>query len=208
MKENTVIKALIVILLVAALGIYLNQKFRLNVLNESAIYEYNNGKETFTVTKVKEGDYTGYQIAIFFNDNPEPYYISMRHDPQSLEDIPISLGSPKESLKFAKRVFLTLDPAENLTSKATLGLLDIDKIIDNKYFYNLPVNSSVASPYLNFPVVNCQNATEDTIVIWLKKGEKTEIVENNNCILVLGRNEDELLRAADRLSLYLVGIMN
>ncbi len=207
MKEEAVIKALIVILLVSALGIYLNQKYGW-IGNQSAIYEYSNGKEVFTVTKVKEGDYTGHQITLFFNNNPEPYYISIRHDPQSLEDIPISLGNPRESLKYAKRAFITMDPADNLTSKATLAALDIDKVIDNGYFYNIPVNASVSSPYFNFPVITCENTTEETTVIWLKKSEKTEIVENNNCILVTGKDENELLRAADRLSLYLIGIMN
>ena len=203
MNENTLIKIVIGFLVLLALGIYLNQKYEW-LGHQPANYEYVNGKQAFTVTRVNEGNYLGYQITVFLNDNP--YYLSIRNDPRDLESIPIT-GSPQKTMSYAKRVFITLSPEDNLTSKATIAALEIDKIIDNPYFYNLPVNSSMTSPFGNFPVISCSNATEDNAVIWLKKGASTQITETNNCIIVEGEDEDDLIKAADRLSLFLVGIM-
>ena len=60
---------------------------------------------------------------------------------------------------------------------------------------------------MNNTIITCDNATAKSTVIWIKKGEKTAIKTQGDCILIEGPNEVEMVKAADRLALYLVGIM-
>jgi hypothetical protein len=148
----------------------------------------------------------GYQIEIYFPGDHRPYYIDLRYDPVSLEDIDVDRRI-FHTLRDDENIYITIDPYANLTSRTTIAALEIDKFIDNKYFLNIPVNSSMTKPYHDFPVRTCENATEKSSVIWLKKGQKNEISLQDSCVVVEGKTEEDLIRAADRLALYLIGIM-
>lgn len=196
MKKATIL--ILVLLLIAGCGPF--------KVNKSSTYLYSNGDSEFKVTKVAFDNYIGYQIEIYFPGNHQPYYINLRYDPLSLEDINID-RKIFHTLRDDNNVYITIDPDANLTSKATIAALEIDKFIDNKYFMNIAVNSSMTKPYHNFAVRTCENATKESSVIWLKKSDKNQISLDNNCIIIEGKTEDDLIRGADRLSLYLIGIM-
>ena len=42
-----------------------------------------------------------------------------------------------------EEIYVTLNPNADLSSKATIAALEIDKIIDNEYLYNIPVHSAM-----------------------------------------------------------------
>jgi hypothetical protein len=175
-------------------------------VNKSAAYMYSNGDSEFKVTKVLFEKYVGYQVEYFYPNNPQPFFINLRYDPESLEDIEID-RTIFHKIKDDETIYITINPFENLTSKTTIAAMEIDKIIDNQYFFNIEVKSSMTEKYANYPIKTCNDATKESSVIWLKLGEETKITSEENCIIVEATTEDDMIRAADRLSLYLIGIM-
>jgi len=205
-RNDKAILLVIGILMLFGAAIYLGGHFGLYRLNKPDIYMYSNGDTEFEVRKVIDQNYVGYEIKFFYKGSDQPYYLDVRYDPASMEDIPID-RTIFNKVKDDKGMHITIDPTANLTGKTTIAALEIDKFIDSKYFLNIPVNSSVTSPYANYPVRTCEDATAESSVIWLKTGDETKITSEGNCAIVQGKNEDEIIRAADRLVLYLVGIM-
>ncbi|MFH0797824.1 MAG: hypothetical protein V1906_00265 [Candidatus Woesearchaeota archaeon] len=194
------------VLMLFGIAIYLGGHFGLYNLNRPDVYMYSNGDSEFEVRKVVDQNYVGYEIKFFYPGSGQPYYMDVRYDPASMEDIPID-RTIFNKIKDDKVMHITIDPTANLTGKTTIAALEIDKFIDNKYFLNIQVNSSVTKPYADYPIKTCGDATPDNSVIWLKTGDETKITTEGNCIIVQGKDEDDIIRAADRLVLYLVGIM-
>lgn len=200
-KAGIIIYVLIGILVVFAIFIVIKEKDQF-----SGFYRYSNGDSEFEVKAVSVGKSLQYEIKVFFPDDPKPYIISTRYDPLNLENISID-RRVKQIIADDKLVYVAIDPEENLTGKTTLAALEIDKFIDNYRFYNIPVNSAMTKPYKGNKVMGCSNATDEITVIWLRKGDTTSVFSEGNCIIVQGKGEEELIRAADRLSLLLIGVM-
>lgn len=166
-------------------------------------YSYSNGYAVFDVVKVSD---TETYITLLVGDEASPYTIVLRHDPESLEDIPVE-GSFHTRVYNDEEVFVTIHPDAGLTGKTTVAALEIDKVIDNKYLYNIPVSSAMTVPYGEYPVKNCADATAENTVVWLTLGSETTVYTEDYCVIVVGTDEDELIRAADRFVLTLLGIM-
>lgn len=202
-------KAILIVIGILALfgmAIYLGGQYGFYDFNKPNTYMYSNGESQFEVKKVKDQNYAGYEIKFYYEASEQPYYLDIRNDPASLEGIPIN-RTIFNRIKDDANIFITIDPSANLTGKTTVAALEIDKFIDNKYFMNIPVNSSVTKPYSDYPVKSCDDATATSSVIWLKTGDKTQVQSEGNCIIVEGKTEQDIIRGADRLVLYLVGIM-
>ena len=191
-----------------ALGglIYLMQDQGLIEANKPLSYYYSNGNSEFLVRSVSFENYIGYQIEFYYGDSPQPYFANLRYDPESLEDIELD-RTIFHKISDDTIIFITIDPFANLTGKTTVAALEIDKFIDNKFFLNIRVNSSVTEEYSDYPIKTCADGTEDSTVIWLKLGEENRIISEDNCIIVEGQTQEDLIRGADRLALYLIGIM-
>lgn len=166
--------------------------------NETS-YTYNG----FEVRRISENEF---QIKIYLKNDPQPHIIKLRYGPKELENIPI-IGDPIPIIQQSEQIYITIDPYANLTGKTTIAALEIDKFIDNKYLINKPVNSAFTKPYGNHTVKTCTDAVNQIIIILLKLGDETKIYLEGNCIIIQGQTESDLIRAADRLALYLIGIM-
>jgi len=73
--------------------------------------------------------------------------------------------------------------------------------------YNTVVYTAVSEEYEDKDVVKCEYATDANTIIFVTLGEETRIYGDGYCIVVEGTDEDELIRAADRLAYHLLGIM-
>lgn len=147
----------------------------------------------------------GYQLQLYINQADYPALVKVRHKPQDLEAIPLDDVS---FLKEKNRIFITLDPTnKNLTGKTTVAALEIDAFIDNPYLYNIPVNSSFTQPYANATVKTCADVSATDGIIHLDLGDATAVSVEEGCVLVRGETEDDLIMAADRLVLTLLGVM-
>lgn len=200
-QASRILIAVIVILIALAIVIVVKQKEKFE-----GIYKYSNGDSEFEVQPVMIGSSLQYDIKLYFPDNPKPYLVTFRYDPLKLENISIDRKA-KQLIADDKLVYVTIDPDQKLTGKTTIAALEIDKVIDNYLFYNIPVSSAVTKPYQEMKVKSCKNATAEMTVIWLKTGDSTKVYTEENCIIVQGSDEEELVRAADRLGLLLIGIM-
>ncbi len=168
-------------------------------------YQYKNGETTFNVSKVSDTEtYIPLNIGTL---DTIGYTLVLRNDPLSLEDIPVE-GSINTRIYGDEEIYVTLNPNADLSSKATIAALEIDKIIDNEYLYNIPVHSAMTlENEQGYPVKSCYDGTDTTTIIWLTLGTETKVYTEEYCIIIVGTDEDELIRAADRMVYQLLGIM-
>lgn len=171
---------------------------------------YKNGDQEYEVTRVQDQLSVNYDLKIFVGKSQIPYIVTVRHDPNDLQKIPVDNGIRKK-IWDAKEVFLTINPNLNLTGKTTIAALEIDKFFDNKYFLNKPTKSAFTEIYAkdaNHTIKTCKDAANSTAVVWLRTGAETKVFTEEGCVVVQGIDEDNMIRAADRLALYSIGIMN
>ncbi|MDP3919141.1 MAG: hypothetical protein Q8Q35_04550 [Nanoarchaeota archaeon] len=166
-------------------------------------YKYGNGNTVFEINKVN--DIESY-ITILIGDDETLYTIGLRNDPLSLEDIPVE-GTLNTRIYNAEQIYITINPFANLTARTTVAALEINNIIDNEKLYGIPVRSAMTQPYSDYPVKSCYDATSEEPVIFLTLGSETIVYTDEYCIVVVGTDEDEIIRAADRLVLTLLGVM-
>lgn len=167
---------------------------------EKIVFKYN----SFRVFKLTDSSGTYYEFEIFLNNNSMPSKINVRSDPRELEAIPIE--DVKNEIITKNESYIIINPDENLTGKTTIAALEINKILDNQFLYNIETKSGLTKPYKNKEVKTCNDVSETTSIIWLKLGEETRIFKDN-CIIIEGKTEEDLIKAADRLVLTLLGIM-
>jgi len=175
-----------------------------SLLNKSMAYKYSNGDSTFEVRRISENEC---QIKVFFQGDPKPYIITTRYDPARLEDVNISRRG-LNAVKDDKHVYFAIDPYANMTGSTVIATMELGKFISNRFFFNIPSSGAVTKPYNNKTVVSCKDANQFMSVIELRLGDRNRVYsESQGCIVIEGTNEDELIRGADRLVLYWIGVM-
>tara|TARA_Y100000310_G_scaffold324935_1_gene387580 strand:- start:1767 stop:2381 length:615 start_codon:yes stop_codon:yes gene_type:complete len=200
-KDNMTIVLGVLLGLLAIFGLYVFFSPTGAVVLDN--YQYSNGDSVFDVQKVNEIES---YITLLVGIDAVPYTINLRNDPLSLEDIPVE-GNVNTRIFDDTQAWITINPEAELTGKTTVAALEIDKIIDNEYLYEIPVSSAMTQEYGEYPVKTCLDATSDETVIYLTLGSETLVYTDEYCIIVVGTDEDEIIRAADRLVLTLLGIM-
>jgi len=207
-KINWLIGFLIALILLFAVTIYINDTTEFLFKKNVNHYWYSNGDTKFEVIKSNFQNYQGWSIKFYLSENPQPYLIDFRNDPLSLEDIEIDRDA-KNLIKGDSQIFLTWDRGRNYTFLTTFAGLDIMQVVTNPQFgYWIPFNTSFTTEYENALVKTCEDATDKETVIYFNVSNETFVRTEGNCILVQGKTEEDLLRAADRLALLLMGIMN
>ena len=189
-KLKIIIAVIIVALVVSA---YLVNNFR----QDKNTFNYNGFKVYRTAPAV-------YDIEIFLKNDPTPHYISIRYDPRDLKDIEIEENLKERLLR--KEIFVTLTP--NLTIDSIVAVAELAKIIGNKYLFNIPVSGALTYPKDDTPIKTCSDVTVKTSIILLKLGEETKVYKDNECIIIEGKTEEDIVKAVSKLALELMGINN
>ena len=75
--------------------------------------------------------------------------------------------------------------------------------------FNIPTKGALTEDSDNgaVPKITCSDATYEEKVIHLKLSEETKISSENNCIVIEGETEYDLIRASDKLVLQLLEIL-
>ena len=59
----------------------------------------------------------------------------------------------------------------------------------------------------NYTIKTCDDSKDKVSVILLELANKTEVMVKDKCIIIKGETEEDLIRAADRLVLTLLGVI-
>lgn len=205
-KINKVITISIVCLLLFVAVIYINDKTGIISEKSYKSYKYSNGESEFDVWRITYQNYVGWQVQFFVGENSQPYVLDLRYDPLSIEDVAINRGVRSKIIDDTQ-VYITWDPGRNYTSPLTMAGLELIKVIPNKDLFKIPVKTALTSPYKNSTVKSCKDAASKESVIYMNVGLENKISLEGDCILLEGKTEEDLVRVADRLVLYLLGIM-
>lgn len=198
-KQAKIVVITILVFLVLAIALFFIK--RGNPTATIDYYKYGN----FDIQKIKDpGSIKGYTYKMRINVNNKDYYVYPRYDPKSTEDIPIEKDTKQRVVRKGKNtVYLHIDNTQNLSVDTGLAGLELKKFLDNSVLYNIPVRFEGNS-------YTCADADEKTTVIFLKLGKETVIYQdkdNQECVIIQGKNEEDLIRASDRLIFYILGIM-
>ena len=157
---------------------------------------------------VDQGGYWLTQVEIDHVQTTLPFY----YHPTEVESINYEFGAANKVLTLPPegRIFITLDP-EDAVPKAALAGVEISKVTGEKNRI-LSIETHSASTIAEvgleeYPVVTCADANDFTVVIHMKFGETNLISTQENCIIMQATNEDALIKAADRFTYALLGIM-
>jgi hypothetical protein len=204
--DSLAIASLVLLFILVAFGVFVLLDKPETAVSDN--YKYSNGESIFEVNVINDIEtYIG--LTIDEVNGERAYTIALRNDPLSLEDIPAE-GTFHTRVYDDEEIFVTIHPGAGLTGKTTIAALEIDKIIDNDALYGVPVHSAFTVPLegdTETPIRKCSDGTADSTVIWLTLASQTKVYTEGNCIIIAGTDEDELIRAADRFLLTLLGIM-
>jgi hypothetical protein len=167
-------------------------------------YVYSNGEQRFNVTMVNENES---YVQLYVGKENVPYLLGLRNDPASLEDIKVE-GVLNTRIFNDEQIWLTINPNANLTAKTTVAVLEVDKVIDNENFYGIPANAAMTlENEYGYPVKSCYDGNDKSTVIFFTLGSETKVFTDEYCIIIVGTDEYEIIRAADRFVLTLLGVM-
>lgn len=195
-KSATGVIIFFIILLVAFTAfIFFRERSKIDAI----AFDYNG----FDVQRVDSG-VPMYKIKIFVNQGQEPYFITMRNDPRTLEDISIEGNLKAKILK--KELFVAMEP--NATGLSVIAGTEISKIIGSPFLFNVPTHGALLRDAgNNAPVRTCNDVNETTSIIQLQIGDKNKVYSEGECVIVEATDEANLTKSADRLSLTLLGVM-
>lgn len=145
----------------------------------------------------------------FIKDNSgKQIPIAFRLDPRNASNISMDNTSIAQILN-SKKIYIVVDPDETELAKIAVAAVEISRILP---VYGLTATGAYSKdsnpPNPNVPIRTCNDVSNETStsVIYLNVGNSTGIENNNGCILITGKNADDLILAADKLGYNLVGI--
>ena len=131
------------------------------------------------------------------------YTIELRYGPKDLDEIPI-IGNPEIFLT-TNKTYITFDPYDRDLKYIGLAIGDIDiNLINVLGIEPIAACTKNHSDCSNTPIKNCENTNAPVILV--QQDPVAFVEQKGNCLIVQGDNF-ELVKAADKLLLYLYGIM-
>ncbi|MBU1975586.1 MAG: hypothetical protein KKG59_04245 [Nanoarchaeota archaeon] len=174
------------------------------------IRNYNMNKDTYNHFKFAQ---RGKLWETLIEKEGVPTFVPFHYHPRELEDFIFEPEIHNKILGFNGTIFITLDP--NLNSTIVKAGIQVARITGDRYgILDIPTRSAITNIPEGYeinlsmtPLITCDNATSEIMVIWLKKGIVNSVYSNNNCIVIEGKNEEEIVRGAEKLDYLILGIM-
>ncbi|MBT3866204.1 hypothetical protein HOF78_03865 [Candidatus Woesearchaeota archaeon] len=157
----------------------------------------------------------GFDMLFFVNEASFPTLMTVRNDPRTLEDIPIDADYVRGAVAGKSVGYITEDPYDELTGPTLVAANEL--AIPLIFLYGAEVNKTLTrtSDELGIAledqvVKTCEDSDDRTLVILQRLGDETAVFEEDGCLVVQGGDSDEMeiIRAADRLYLTMLGIMS
>lgn len=132
-----------------------------------------------------------------------PYYLT--YDPKSLEDIEINRNLNLAEFNSAKKIYLTFNPDEIPGEVISEMQIYFMPLLSSKVFFIMACTEDI--PRCEDAVLKtCSDATSEEKIIQIEIVNDTIVNYNNNCLSIQGENED-LIRAVDRIIWDMLGVM-
>ncbi len=193
-SSRNIIIAVIVIL--GLIVLFFSIKYLYHPETNEDSYMYNG----FKFTKISNLWFTEVQI------NDKLFRISMRYSPRELEHISVEPDT-YEKIVNSKKIYFTVPG--NLSSVAVLAITELGRIVGTRYgILNIPSQSALADASDNETFVKtCKDAVNGTGVIFFNTGNTTVVYSDKNCVIIQGEDDWDIVKAADRVTFGLLGIM-
>ncbi len=133
------------------------------------------------------------------------YKANIREDPRTLKEISVESGI-KEKILNANQIYITMNPNANYSSKVTIAGIEIKKFISNPLLWGKNASAAFSEEYegREFQIKGCEENENETVIL-LRTGDKDKIYYDK-CVIVQGKDENGMIRSADRLVLSLLGV--
>ena len=199
----------VLIFVTVAMVVFAVISFKKPILSDRYIYTSPSG-EQFEFVKSEVGNITQHIATIYAFDrqgNKHQVDIPFINDPYSLEEISI-VNEVKNKLLNKEGIFVTLDP--NSGSKSVLAAVEITRVIGTSDYGVFKIPTQVATTTqtnTTYPYITCNDATKQIGVVYLWLKNQTRIFSLGECVVVEGKDYDDLIKASDKLTMHLLGIM-
>jgi len=155
-------------------------------------------------------DVTTYKSFKFFKSNNmwatkiDGKNVLFHYHPSQVDYMNIS-PSIIEKINNSLQIYQTSD--ENSNNKQAIALAQFEIVqqlsLMNKFF----VNGFTAENQYNLPIITCLNATENIPVLMFTKYNETTVEDENNCIYVKARSDNDFIALKDRILYGVLGII-
>jgi len=190
-KTNLVTALLLAFLMISSIAGYMSNRNSLNVVR------YNNF--VFRQEQDSYGNLRWYSKI----DGKEFVF---DYNPKLLENINVS-PVIRDRILSSKYVILTFEPSDRFT----MNYFDRARYDFGSVLYTKGINvaSAIAntSEDYNLTIMTCDNSTQQIPVIYMFKGNKTEIRMEGDCIILECSENYEILALKDRLLYSILGVM-
>jgi hypothetical protein len=169
---------------------------------------------------ITESMYNGYPlikyenqwfIKVFIPEKNQSYDIEMRNSPFEVENISFNnISYTLNKIVNSQSIYLTVDP--ELSSLAVVGMIELSRVTGQRYdLYNIPTTGAITYS-TNFtdpgtPIITCDNSTSKNLVILFELDSMNQIYLRDDCIVVSGKTEEDLVKTTDRLVYTLLGVI-
>jgi hypothetical protein len=145
------------------------------------------------------------------------FRIPFDYGPEELEVIPME--NVRSDIVRAGKVYLTRDVYLDLKTNEGLvvAMWTVDRVLGQKMMdppmLNVPtefasIEDNERAQQLEVPVITCDQASEEQVVIWFKEGAENKIYEEKDyCIVAEYMEGDDPIKVATKLTYHLVGVM-
>lgn len=132
---------------------------------------------------------------------------AFRADPRNMQFINMD-PEVVDKILSGNRIYLTYSPNEDNISKVVVAGIQIARLVGNVFGLRLTEAYTEDSDPINemVPLKDCSDASDTVTVIQLETADTTEIVSEGNCVIVRGKDANELINAADKVGMNLLGI--
>jgi len=126
------------------------------------------------------------------------------YHPSQVDYINIS-SSIIQRINNSLQIYQTSD--ENSTNKQAIALAQFEIVQQLSFSNKFIVNGFTDENQYNLPVITCLNATENIPVLMFEKYNETSVGEENNCILIKARSDNDFIALKDRILYGVLGII-
>jgi|GEM_PF-3761220 len=123
--------------------------------------------------------------------------VALRSDPRKIKDISMEIN--EELLDEIDEIWITTSPG--LESDAIIATNEIGSFTGS---IGLRTGYALTEVVGEYPVMKCENASAKKRVIEVRLGNSTKIYSEDKCIIVQGKDYEDMIKAADRFVILLL----